>query len=73
MGKIIFWLTTVCTIGGIGVLPLWQLLSDNDISGNISSEISVEPNEIFLHSEYSKITIYQETNMTATLNFEADL
>lgn len=29
-------------------------------------------NQITLFSEYSKITIYQETNMTATLNFEAD-
>lgn len=28
--------------------------------------------EIYLYSEYSKVTLYQETNMTATLNFEAD-
>lgn len=27
---------------------------------------------IFLYSEYSKITIYGENNMTATLNFDAD-
>lgn len=31
-----------------------------------------EPYNIILFSEYSKITIYQETNMTATLNFEAE-
>lgn len=28
--------------------------------------------KIYLYSEYSKITIYGENNMTATLNFEAD-
>lgn len=72
LAKIIAALATVCTISGISVWTVWQHLSNNDISSNISSEISVEQNEVFLHSEYSKITIYQETNMTATLNFEAD-
>lgn len=29
--------------------------------------------EIYLHSEYNKIAIYQETDITATLNFDADI
>lgn len=39
----------------------------------VSSE-PTSPDEymIFLYSEYSKITIYGENNMTATLNFDAD-
>lgn len=32
----------------------------------------MKPYTIFLYSEYSKITIYKETNMTVTLNFDAD-
>lgn len=38
----------------------------------LSNESSPEECKIFLYSEYSKITIYGENNMTATLNFEAD-
>ncbi len=37
-----------------------------------SNESSPEEYNIFLYSEYSKITIYGENNMTATLNFETD-
>lgn len=37
-----------------------------------SSDSTFEEYKVFLYSEYSKITIYGENNMTATLNFEAD-
>lgn len=41
-------------------------------SSSLSNESSPEECKIFLYSEYSKITIYGENNMTATLNFETD-
>lgn len=50
----------IITISGVSVTWLVNLLT------------SAPENEITLFSEYRKIAIYQETNMTATLNFEAD-
>lgn len=56
--------TIFCTLSGITALSIY-----NCVNSGIDD---TEPNSIILFSEYSKITIYQETNMTATLNFETD-
>lgn len=55
---------TFCTISGITIFSVY-----NDVT---SGKYVTEPNSIILFSEYSKITIYQETNIIATLNFETD-
>lgn len=72
LAAIIAALATFCTISGLSGSTLWQYISKNNTQIDILDEADEEQNEIFLHSEYSKITIYQETIMTATLNSEAD-
>lgn len=74
----------VTTILGIGAIAatIWGAIysvhnNDNnsiyDESQITNSIIAAEPMyELYLYSEYSKITIYQENNMTATLNFDTD-
>lgn len=47
-------------------------ISVENTSPSIETTTDMKPYTIFLYSEYSKITIYQETNMTVTLNFDAD-
>lgn len=46
--------------------------SSSSEESSSTSESHLEECKIFLYSEYSKITIYGENNMTATLNFETD-
>lgn len=50
----------IITVSGVSIVWLINLFTP------------APENQITLFSEYSKITIYQETNMIATLNFEAD-
>lgn len=50
----------IFTVSGVSVVWLINLFTPSP------------EKKITLFSEYSKITIYQETNMTATLNYETD-
>lgn len=74
----------VTIILGIGAIAatIWSAIysvhyNDNNPifdESKITNSITVdEPMyELYLYSEYSKITIYQENNMTANLNFDTD-
>ena len=73
--------TIILGIGAIAAAiwgPLYSVRhsGDNQISDETmiteSSSIAEPAYELYLYSEYRKITIYQETNMTATLNFDTD-
>lgn len=60
--KIIEIISVIFSICGISICSIYKEVVDK-------KPIQYE---IYLYSEYSKVTLYQETNMTATLNFEAD-
>ncbi len=55
---------------------LYSVHNSNDNSASTPApdnpEIAEQTYELYLYSEYSKITIYGETNITATLNFDTD-
>lgn len=77
---------TFCTISGISIYSVYNHINDcfgddslpeiieplPEAESSLSGTVDSEEYKIFLFSEYSKITIYQETNMTATLNFETN-
>lgn len=72
----------VTIILGIGAIAatIWGAIysvhnNDNNSiydESQITNSTTESMYELYLYSEYSKITIYQENNMTATLNFDTD-
>lgn len=69
-------ITLLVAVGGLSVVDVYDRLKsgaeveETDMEAGFAAK---EPEyEIYLYSEYSKVNVGVETEMTATLNFEAD-
>ncbi len=69
-------ITLLVAVGGLSVVDVYDRLKSGTEVEEMDTEAEFaakEPEyEIYLYSEYSKVNVGVETEMTATLNFEAD-
>lgn len=67
-------ITLLVTISGVSVAGIWNGWNSKTRSEAETVESESEPEyKIYLYSEYSKFNIDMEVDMTASLNFEADV
>jgi hypothetical protein len=69
-------ITLLVAVGGLSVVDVYHRLKSvaevEEADMEAESAVKEPEYEIYLYSEYSKVKVGVETEMTATLNFEAD-